>query len=83
MIEFNLQEILNQKGKSIYWLMNETGKSFQSLTNLTKKDLSGIHFDTLEQLCNIFDCEVGELIVLKKENKKEKKRNEQSHKKTK
>jgi len=83
MIEFNLQKILKQKGKSIYWLMNETGKSFQSLTNLTKKDLSGIHFDTLEQLCNIFDCEVGELIVLKKENRKEKKRNEQTNKKAK
>ena len=49
----------------MYWLMQATGKSFQSLTNLTKSDLSGIHFDTLELLCNVLEVTPAELIELK------------------
>lgn len=81
MVYLQIQELLKKKGKTKYWLTNKLGKSHQSVSNLMKKDLSGIHFDTLEQLCNIFDCEVGELIVLKKENGKENKENEQNNKK--
>lgn len=81
MIHLQIQELLNKNGKTKYWLTNKMGKSHQSVSNLMKKDLSGIHFDTLEQLCNIFNCEIGEIIVLKKE--KENKRNEQTNKQTK
>lgn len=81
MIHLQIQELLNKNGKTKYWLTNKMGKSHQSVSNLMKKDLSGIHFDTLEQLCNIFNCEIGEIIVLKKE--KENKKNEQTNKQTK
>lgn len=37
---------------------------------------TGIHFDTLEKMCNVLDCEIGELIVLKKDKRKEKQKNE-------
>lgn len=26
---------------------------------------SGIHFETLEKLCNVLECEPGDIIVLK------------------
>ena len=78
MIHLQIQELLNKNGKTKYWLTNKMGKSHQSVSNLMKKDLSGIHF---EQLCNIFNCEIGEIIVLKKE--KENKKNEQTNKQTK
>ena len=81
MICLQIQELLNKNGKTKYWLTNKMGKSHQSVSNLMKKDLSGIHFDTLEQLCDIFNCEIGEIIVLKKE--KENKKNEQTNKQTK
>lgn len=70
MIKFKLKEVLTEKQKSMYWLMQATGKSFQSLTNLTKSDLSGIHFDTLELLCNVLDVTPAELIELKNNKKK-------------
>ena len=59
------------------------GKSHQSVSNLMKEDLSGIHFDTLEQLWIIFDCEIGEIIEVKKEKRKEYKKSEQNNKKAK
>lgn len=33
-------------------------------------ETNSIHFKTLEKMCTIFDCEIGELIVLKKDKKK-------------
>lgn len=82
MICLQIQEMLIKNGKTKYWLTNKMGKSHQSISNLMKKDLSGIHFDTLEQLCRVFNCEIGEIIVIKKDDEKEKDKNEQINKQT-
>jgi DNA-binding Xre family transcriptional regulator len=39
-------------------------------------ETSGIHFDTLEKLCSVLECDSGDIIILKK-GKRRKKRNEQ------
>lgn len=83
MIHLRIKELLSKSGKTKYWLTNQMGKSHQSVSNLMKEDLSAIHFDTLEQLCNIFDCEIGEIIEVKKEKRKENKKSEQNNKKAK
>lgn len=83
MIHLRIKELLSKSGKTKYWLTNQMGKSHQSVSNLMKEDLSGIHFDTLEQLCNISDCEIGEIIEVKKEKRKENKKSEQNNKKAK
>lgn len=83
MVYLKIQEMLTKNGKTKYWLTNKMGKSHQSVSNLMKKDLSGIHFDTLELLCKAFDCEIGEIIELRKDDEKEKEKNEQTNNKTK
>lgn len=64
MIHLRIEEELRSNGKSLYWLIHRTGRSYQSLRNLTKKDLSSIHFDTLELLCRAFNCTPGDLLEL-------------------
>lgn len=78
MIHLKIQEMLDKHGRSKYWLTSKMGKSHRSVSNLMKEDLSGFHFDTLEQLCNIFNCEIGEIIELR--NEKEYKTDEQTDK---
>lgn len=78
MIHLKIQEMLDKHGRSKYWLTSKMGKSHRSVSNLMKEYLSGIHFDTLEQLCNIFNCEIGEIIELR--NEKEYKTDEQTDK---
>ena len=43
---------------------------YQALTRLMENQTSSIRFDTLEKMCDLFDCEIGEIIVRKKGNKK-------------
>ena len=44
---------------------------YQALSYLMDNQTTGIHFDTLEKMCNLLDCEIGELIVIKKDKRKE------------
>ena len=45
---------------------------YQSLSHLMNNETRSIHFDTLEKMLNLFDCEIGELIVIKKDKRKDK-----------
>ena len=44
---------------------------YQSLSHLMDNQTKAIHFETLEKMCDLFDCEIGELIEIKKDKRKE------------
>ena len=66
MILVNVIKILKVQKKSKYWFIKNMGGSYQSLSNLINNQTTGIRFDTLEKICNILDCEPGDIIVRKK-----------------
>ena len=68
MIEIRVKEMLNEMQKTKYWFVKEMAGSYQSLSKLMNNDISGIKFETLEKMCKIFNCEVGELITFKKDD---------------
>lgn len=70
MIYVRVKEILKEKSKSKYWLIKNMECSYQSLSNLINNETISIHFDTLEKLCEILECEPGDIIVRKKVNEK-------------
>lgn len=70
MIYVRVKEILKEKNKSKYWLIKNMECSYQSLSNLINNETISIHFDTLEKLCEILECEPGDIIVRKKVNEK-------------
>lgn len=54
--------------------------SYQALSNLMNNETNGIHFDTLEKICTVLDCEPGDIIVRKKIIRKKVNKNEQTTK---
>lgn len=72
MIYIRLKEILQEKEKTKYWLIKKMSGNYQALSHLMNNETTGIHFDTLEKLCTVLDCEPGDIIVLNKENTKTK-----------
>ena len=66
MIYVNIQNILKTKKKSKYWFIKNMGGSYQSLSNLMNNETVSIRFDTLEKICEVLECEPGEVIVRKK-----------------
>ena len=71
MIYFRIKELLKQKKKSKYWFIKNMEGGYQSLSHLMDNQTKAIHFETLEKMCDFFDCEIGELIEIKKDKRKE------------
>lgn len=67
LIDNNLSIILGQRLEKISTLSQNTGLSRSTLTEMYYKRLKGISLKTLETLCLYFDCDVGDILKLKKE----------------
>ena len=64
MIEIRLDELLENCGRSFYWLAKETGISHTTLWRLKKGKALGINFETLEKVCGTLKCQPGDVLTL-------------------
>lgn len=80
MIYIRINEILKEKKKTKYWFIKHMEGGYQSLSHLMNNETISIRFETLEKMCDILDCEPGDIIVRKKSIRKKVRRNEQTSK---
>lgn len=71
MIYIAINEVLKQKKKTKYWFIKNMEKSYQSLSNLMDNKSSGIKFRNLDQICDLLECEPGDIIKRKDGEKDE------------
>lgn len=74
MIEIRVDELLEERGRSFYWLAKETGISHTTLWRLKKGRARGINFETLEKICAALACQPGDVMRLASGTKKSRKR---------
>lgn len=79
MIYLKIEEMLDKRNKSKYWFITNMEGGYQALTKLMNNEAKAIRFSTLDKMCQILDCEVGDLIVYNK-RKRRKKSNEKNSK---
>jgi putative transcriptional regulator len=66
-IEIKVLELMAQKKiRHLTDLSKESGVTVQSLYNITNKKNEGMRLDTIAKLCMALDCNIDELIVIKK-----------------
>ncbi len=73
MIEVRINQLLDQQGRTFYWLAKETGISHTTLWRLKKAKAYGITLDTLEKICNALNCQPGDILRLAPDPKGKKK----------
>lgn len=66
MIKINIDKILEQQNKSIYWLAKETDISYNNLLNLIKGRNKSISFEVLEKICLALDVDISDVLELVK-----------------
>lgn len=66
MVYLRVNELLKEKNRSKYWLVKNMESGYQSLSHLINNETVSIHFSTLDKLCELFDCEPGDIIVRSK-----------------
>lgn len=74
MIEIRVDELLQDRGRTFYWLAKETGISHSTLWRLKKGRSVGINFATLERICQMLSCQPGDVLKLASEKKTVKRR---------
>ncbi len=60
-MKLRVLDILNEKGKTKYWLNRQLGLSFQNFNNLVYNKTSSIKFENLQALCDILECTPNDL----------------------
>ena len=61
MLYFRIEELLKKKNKSKYWLIKNMEGSYQAISRLINNETIAIHFDTIDKICDLLDCEPGDL----------------------
>lgn len=65
-MKIHIDDILNNKNKTRYWLAKKTDLNYASLVKLCENITTSIRFDTLEKICNILNCTPDEFFGIKK-----------------
>lgn len=65
-IKINLQEILDKKGKTRYWLANQTGIHYKTIDSYYKNKVRRYEADSILKICLALDCQVGDIIKIVK-----------------
>ena len=61
MIKCNLSSLMGRDRKKIQDVINETGLARNTEANLYYDRAKRVDYDTLDQLCKMFQCSMGEL----------------------
>ena len=63
MIKLDVLRMLEERGKTKYWLYKQLGMSYQNFNNQTKS----IRYENIETLCLLLECTPNELFVITEE----------------
>ncbi len=67
MVDNNLAILMAKRLEKITTVSKNTGISRTTLTSIYFKRCKSIANDTLEKLCEYFECDIGDLIEIRKE----------------
>ena len=65
MITLRVNELLDEKGKTKYWLYKQLGMSYQNFSKMINNETKSIRYENIEVLCQIFECTPNELFEIK------------------
>ncbi len=62
MVRCHLSRLMGERKMKIIDVARETGLNRNTITLLYKEDAKRIDLDAIDKLCNLFGCEVGDLL---------------------
>ena len=62
MIKLDVLRILEEQGKTKYWLYKQLGMSYQNFSRMVNNETKSIRYENIETLCLLLDCTPNDLI---------------------
>ena len=67
MIKLDVLRILEEQGKTKYWLYKQLGMSYQNFSKMINNQTKSIKYENIETMCLLFNCTPNELFKITEE----------------
>ena len=74
MIKLRLNKMLEERGRTLYWLAKEMGIRYATVWQIGNSEVARLNMNTLDRICEALECQPGELLVRVTNRKATKKR---------
>ena len=63
-MKLRILEILNELGKTKYWLYKQLGMSYQNFSRMVNNQTKSIQYENIETMCVLLNCTPNDLLVI-------------------
>ncbi len=64
MIKLDVLRLLEEQGKTKYWLYKQLGMSYQNFSRMINNETKSIRYENIETMCLLFNCTPNDLFVM-------------------
>ena len=64
MIKLDVLRILQEQGKTKYWLYKQLGMSYQNFSKMVNNQTKSIRYENIETICLLLNCTPNDLFVI-------------------
>ena len=67
MIKLRALELLEQQGRTKYWLYKQLGMSYQNFNKMVNNETKSIRYENIETMCLLLNCTPNDLFEITEE----------------
>ena len=67
MIKLDVLRLLEEEGKTKYWLYKQLGMSYQNFSKMVNNETKSIRYENIETICLLLNCTPNDLFVISEE----------------
>lgn len=64
MIRLDVLRLLDERGKTKYWLYKQLGMSYQNFSKMVNNQTKSIRYENIETMCLLLNCTPNDLFVI-------------------
>ena len=64
MIKLDVLRILEEQGKTKYWLYKQLGMSYQNFNRMVNNETKSIRYENIETMCLLLECTPNDLFQI-------------------
>ena len=63
MIRLDVLRLLEEQGKTKYWLYKQLGMSYQNFSKMVNNQTKSIRYENIETMCLLLNCTPNDLFI--------------------
>ena len=67
MIRLDVLRLLEEQGKTKYWLYKQLGMSYQNFSKMVNNQTKSIRYENIETMCLLLNCTPNDLFLITEE----------------